>query len=100
LGWSARPLVRCGGLPEIAGKPDSLEIDASTSRRLIACQLAARPISTPGDDPDASGGNRQHEQRGSGPVSDLCGDGVVGTSEECDDGNAKAGDGCSGVCLV
>jgi cysteine-rich repeat protein len=32
-----------------------------------------------------------------GPV---CGDGVVDTSETCDDGNIVEGDGCSAVCLV
>ena len=35
-----------------------------------------------------------------GEVADVCGDGAVGKSEECDDGNAKPGDGCSGLCLI
>ena len=35
-----------------------------------------------------------------GEPADVCGDGVVGKSEECDDGNAKPGDGCSGVCAI
>jgi cysteine-rich repeat protein len=30
----------------------------------------------------------------------CCGDGVAQASEECDDGNAFAGDGCSGVCRL
>ena len=30
----------------------------------------------------------------------LCGDGVLDETEECDDGNLTAGDGCNGVCLV
>ncbi len=30
----------------------------------------------------------------------LCGDGTVGNGEQCDDGNTKAGDGCSATCLV
>ncbi|MGN1072573.1 MAG: DUF4215 domain-containing protein [Bradymonadia bacterium] len=37
------------------------------------------------------------------PVSgdgDVCGDGVVGASEICDDGNTESGDGCSGDCLA
>lgn len=31
---------------------------------------------------------------------DLCGDGSVSPREECDDGNAKAGDGCSPTCGI
>ncbi len=30
----------------------------------------------------------------------ICGDGVVGPAEQCDDGNAADGDGCSAVCQV
>eukprot|EP00301_Raphidiophrys_heterophryoidea_P006337 c12564_g1_i3.p1 GENE.c12564_g1_i3~~c12564_g1_i3.p1 ORF type:complete len:1536 (+),score=430.03 c12564_g1_i3:367-4608(+) len=29
-----------------------------------------------------------------------CGNGIVETNEQCDDGNTVAGDGCSGVCLL
>ena len=31
---------------------------------------------------------------------DVCGDGNLGTSESCDDGNAIGGDGCSASCQV
>nr|WP_237726584.1 Ig-like domain-containing protein [Corallococcus coralloides] len=30
----------------------------------------------------------------------LCGDGVLGGSEACDDGNQRSGDGCNSVCQV
>ncbi len=30
----------------------------------------------------------------------VCGDGIAGGSEECDDGNTEDGDGCSGGCLL
>ena len=30
----------------------------------------------------------------------VCGDGVIGGTETCDDGNALPGDGCSGVCAI
>ncbi|MDB4993736.1 MAG: Myxococcus cysteine-rich repeat protein, partial [Myxococcaceae bacterium] len=36
---------------------------------------------------------------GSTPLS-TCGDGLISDKEGCDDGNAKAGDGCSDVCQV
>ncbi|WP_437319623.1 DUF4215 domain-containing protein [Sorangium sp. So ce385] len=29
----------------------------------------------------------------------LCGDGTVGSTEECDDGNTTSGDGCSATCV-
>jgi fibro-slime domain-containing protein len=31
---------------------------------------------------------------------DVCGDGAVTGSEQCDDGNSKPGDGCSGLCQI
>jgi MYXO-CTERM domain-containing protein len=33
-------------------------------------------------------------------VESLCGDGLVGGPEECDDGNLEDGDGCDAACLV
>lgn len=30
----------------------------------------------------------------------ICGDGIVGSTEQCDDGNAVDGDGCSSACLL
>jgi fibro-slime domain-containing protein len=32
--------------------------------------------------------------------SNVCGDGKVDSAEQCDDGNSKPGDGCSGVCQI
>ncbi len=36
---------------------------------------------------------------GSQAYTAICGDGVVGTGEECEDGNTNSGDGCSSTCL-
>ena len=30
----------------------------------------------------------------------VCGDGIVGAGEQCDDGNTTAGDGCSATCTI
>ncbi len=30
----------------------------------------------------------------------VCGDGLVDITEQCDDGNATPGDGCSGICVI
>jgi len=32
-------------------------------------------------------------------ANDICGDGIVGPTEECDDGNSRAGDGCDACVL-
>src|SRR5215471_18090034 len=32
--------------------------------------------------------------------SRVCGDSTIETGEQCDDGNAVPGDGCSGVCQI
>lgn len=34
------------------------------------------------------------------PVPAACGDGVADRNEDCDDGNALAGDGCSAACIL
>ena len=34
------------------------------------------------------------------PGTPVCGDGLLGGTEECDDGNTTPGDGCSGFCRV
>lgn len=36
----------------------------------------------------------------SGPVSTVCGDGIRGLDEECDDGNGSDDDACTTACLV
>jgi cysteine-rich repeat protein len=33
-------------------------------------------------------------------VVEICGDGIITASEQCDDGNVAGGDGCSASCLV
>jgi cysteine-rich repeat protein len=33
-------------------------------------------------------------------LADICGNGVVETGEECDDGNGAAGDGCDAACQI
>ncbi len=69
--------------------------------------------STPPEDGSLVFGNPDGSQSDAGPMSSVdscagdacdqpavCGDGVVGTGETCDDGNAIPGDGCSGVCQI
>ncbi len=37
--------------------------------------------------------------QGTSTYDAICGDGVIGVAEDCDDGNASDGDGCSSICL-
>jgi cysteine-rich repeat protein len=50
------------------------------------------PDSDPDPDPDSTGTD--------GGALPACGDGVVDEGEECDDGDALAGDGCSHHCAI
>ncbi len=49
----------------------------------------------PGDDPPSEGG-----VSGDAAVPVVCGDGILGGAEACDDGNTTADDGCSATCTV
>ena len=49
-------------------------------------------------DPDAGGIVLYSEEIGDPGVTSICGDGVVELLEDCDDGNARAGDGCNADC--
>ena len=61
-----------------------------TPRQVFTVDAAAMPDSTT----TCSGGAC------SDAATTVCGDGVVGTGEQCDDGNSTPGDGCSGVCQI
>jgi fibro-slime domain-containing protein len=91
-------LVRCGGLPELVSKPTAID---STDASVGGSSSSSGGTTDINTDMDASAGvGNSTGEAGAGASSDLCGDGIVGKTEECDDGNAMAGDGCSGVCQV
>ena len=95
-------LVRCGGQPQVsnAGKP--LDTPDASSGGTSSESGGSFSLATGGFS-NGSGGCTEAdcgEGGDSGQVGDVCGDAVVGKSEECDDGNAKPGDGCSGVCAI
>jgi fibro-slime domain-containing protein len=51
---------------------------------------------------DGGGGNTSPYDGGSVDVPNvpICGDSILEAGETCDDGNAKPGDGCSGICTI
>ena len=62
-----------------------------------------------GEDTDPLGGEEEAgaqlagDENGGAPADEsglLCGDGVIGLGEQCDDGNQDAGDGCSSACQL
>jgi fibro-slime domain-containing protein len=91
-------LVRCGGLPDLVSKPDDF---TGTDASITGGSSSSGGTTDINTDMDASGGTgNAMGDAGAGSTSDLCGDGIVGKTEECDDGNGMPGDGCSGACQV
>jgi fibro-slime domain-containing protein len=113
---SAFVLARCGGNPAVSSnKGDGSMVDVGGSAGSSASSNGGSGALSA----DGGTGNSLNVGRGgsggssaclaadcagmggdTGVQQDLCGDGVVGKSEECDDGNGTPGDGCSGICLV
>jgi hypothetical protein len=92
---SVLALARCGGQPEVANPGNGVGgVDAMGGRSTMpgggALQLDTGGSSNGGSDCTGSDCAAAGD---SGEPQDVCGDGVVGKSEECDDGNAKPGDG-------
>lgn len=95
-------LARCGGQPEVTNGGNEAGASSSDGGSQSTGVAGGIQLNT-GGAPSSSGmtGCNDADCGDAGAASepaDVCGDGVVGKSEECDDGNAKPGDGCSGVC--
>ncbi len=52
------------------------------------------------DRPDGTAGDGGADSGADGSVAGRCGDGTVDPTEECDDGNLEAGDGCDADCNI
>jgi len=79
----------CGGMP--GGDPCQSEFDCSF---FGTCQYLTE------EDPSCSAECTFAEAVGAGAQENVCGNGVVSEGEECDDGNAQGGDGCSSLCIL
>ncbi len=89
-------LARCGGVPQLSTNGNVVP-DAGSS--------GGSPTTMDDGGPSINTGDNDASMSGSSSVGDggsqvLCGDGMIGKGEQCDDGNANAGDGCSGVCQI
>ena len=96
-------LLRCGGKPQVSSSGTPPEASgASGGVTGTGGSGAGFSLVTGGHSNQEGGcsGSDCGEGGDPGAPADVCGDGVVGNSEECDDGNAKPGDGCSGVCAI
>ncbi len=51
-------------------------------------------------DAGSGSGGEDAGDAGKDAMAQVCGDGVIEGSEECDDGNTTSGDGCSAICTV
>jgi fibro-slime domain-containing protein len=90
----------CGGNPQIAeGNNDiSNATDASTDAANgggSSLQLNLHSDAGASGDSNCDGGDCSDSA-----ATALCGDSVIESPEQCDDGNTTAGDGCSGVCTI
>jgi len=90
-------LARCGGTPQISSKGGVETGGMPSASAGTGNDTGGSSTLNTGDQPGAGGAQGE---AGAPPESDVCGDGVVGKTEECDDGNSTPGDGCSGICTV
>ncbi|HEY3254240.1 MAG TPA: DUF4215 domain-containing protein, partial [Polyangiaceae bacterium] len=96
-------LVRCGGQPQVSSSGTPIDPPDAAAGGARATGSGGSLSLVTGGSSDETGGCGESscgEGGDSGQTTDVCGDGVLGKSEECDDGNAKPGDGCSGVCAI
>ena len=97
-------LARCGGQPQVSNSGTPIDTPDASPEGGRTSSGGSFSLETGGSSNNSSGGCSDADcgeggDSGNEP-EDLCGDGVVGKAEECDDGNAKPGDGCSGVCAI
>ncbi len=85
----------CGGT-EIACNDDFIGTRSEISLEMAAGQTVTIYISGFG----TNCGDFELDVAYTPPIIDVCGDGAVGATEECDDSNLVAGDGCDAACEV
>src|SRR4051812_43672745 len=95
-------LVRCGGTPQVSNSGTPIDSSGASSGGAMGSPGGGFSLAMGGASNSSGGCSDADCGEGGDPgePADVCGDGVVGKSEECDDGNAKPGDGCSGVCAI
>jgi len=93
-------LARCGGTPQVTNDAGIASGGTSAATGGSSAATGGTSDLNTGDQPGGGSSGSGMGDAGEGSQSDLCGDGIVGKTEECDDGNTKAGDGCSGACRV
>jgi len=97
-------LVRCGGSPEVTHGGDTPTVGGDASGGSLVGSSGTQNINTGDGGPLSGNGGGGGACTGAdcdgGPPADVCGDGMLGATEECDDGNTLASDGCSGACTL
>ncbi|MFO7177081.1 MAG: DUF4215 domain-containing protein [Pseudomonadota bacterium] len=107
FGWALSALLvlpQCGSDPELITPNDrGMGGGPGTSPDGIGGSSSSKggqpPIRPPGGDAGAGNvGGDGGACTDCEPVERLCGNGELDEDEECDDGNSRPGDGCSGIC--
>jgi fibro-slime domain-containing protein len=86
-------VVGCSGTPEVIRQNGRVGGGGATA--LTDGSMGGGLFAEGG--PHGSGGGGPRE---GGLPNAVCGDGTIGTGEQCDDANSIPGDGCSGVCQI
>jgi len=100
-GWIAATLVAACGpkMVDLGSDPANANGGASGSASATGSGDGGASNSAKGG-AVAQGGSGNNGSGSDGSASPACGDGKVDPGEACDDGNSRAGDGCSASCTV
>ncbi len=66
---------------------------------IFSCEDSVRPLGQGGGDADADTDTDSDSDADADGDVNICGDGLLGSQEACDDANTNSNDGCTGDCL-
>jgi fibro-slime domain-containing protein len=93
----------CAGNPPPSSSTFTVDAAAETAPPTVFEDGGDATISISIGPPDATSSDGA-DACASGACTDaptgFCGDGIIQANEQCDDGNARPGDGCSGICQI
>jgi len=104
--WSVAALLGCSDFVQADGGNSSGGATASATENSSTQGVAPTSTSSDASSPETSGGSNpttdpsdgESSDSSGGTASGVCGDGVLGEGEACDDGNTDDDDGCTADC--
>ncbi len=98
--WPYFILASCGGSPEIALSQAGSDASVDASDDVSRGNSGNTDASFFTDDAAARSADVSIDMRAPDSPLAVCGDMILQSVEQCDDGNTKPGDGCSGICTI